>query len=472
MKIKNIFTVLLVAFILVSCAPEAKVVPTETAIPTSTFTPAPTATITPTSIPAIDIEDLSIPDPHFSNPDFFDFSNTNSPIVQFANAFELQPADIISDLNFKVKQNKNGVKYVILGTSNDYPLFISQQDLKNGQWIWDIVTLRTLSFINNPDFQIGATAHYPIYGDELNRLPELEKILATAFNAIILENHLRWNGLEKQQGSMDKTRMEQVKQLVDFANANNQLILGQHVFYYYEYPDWLKNGTFTEEEIQLILENRADSVMKRFPQINTWVVVNEFHPISLGWHDDFLQSKVGTEKSLLMMFQAAQLANPNATLLISDSYNETMDGANYTRTLNYVKFLQENGIKNIGVGLHLHRNATLPLNQEAMTKAIISYNVPVFITEADVDLRDISLDNKNRLTIQAEEFSKALGACLNTENCKGFYIWNLGDSGSWLENPSLEIASPNADPTLYFDDLSPKPAFFAMLKLLENFGFR
>ncbi len=56
MKIKNIVTVLLVAFILVSCAPAAKVVPTETTIPTSTFTPVPptpTITLTPTITPTI-----------------------------------------------------------------------------------------------------------------------------------------------------------------------------------------------------------------------------------------------------------------------------------------------------------------------------------------------------------------------------------------------------------------------------------
>jgi hypothetical protein len=51
MKIKNIVTVLLVAFVLVSCAPVAKVVPTETAVPTLTLSPAPptpTIAVTPT----------------------------------------------------------------------------------------------------------------------------------------------------------------------------------------------------------------------------------------------------------------------------------------------------------------------------------------------------------------------------------------------------------------------------------------
>ena len=57
MKIKNISIVLLVVFILVSCAPAAKVVPTETAIPTLTLPPIPpTPTITPT--PTLTIDDI------------------------------------------------------------------------------------------------------------------------------------------------------------------------------------------------------------------------------------------------------------------------------------------------------------------------------------------------------------------------------------------------------------------------------
>jgi len=50
MKIKNIVTVLLVSFILASCAPAAKVVPTETVMPLSTFTLVPpTSTSTPST---------------------------------------------------------------------------------------------------------------------------------------------------------------------------------------------------------------------------------------------------------------------------------------------------------------------------------------------------------------------------------------------------------------------------------------
>jgi hypothetical protein len=46
MKVKNIITFLLVAIILVSCAPAAKIFPTATIVPTLTFTPTPTSLYT------------------------------------------------------------------------------------------------------------------------------------------------------------------------------------------------------------------------------------------------------------------------------------------------------------------------------------------------------------------------------------------------------------------------------------------
>jgi hypothetical protein len=64
MKIKNIFTILPVAFILASCAPAAKVTPTEMAVATSsTITPIPTATIAPTYayLPTITVVPSSTP---------------------------------------------------------------------------------------------------------------------------------------------------------------------------------------------------------------------------------------------------------------------------------------------------------------------------------------------------------------------------------------------------------------------------
>ena len=142
MKTKTFIAVFLVAFILVSCVPAAKVVPTETIIPTSIFTPAQTATIIPTPIPMINVEGQNIPDPRFSNPDFFDISNANSPIVQFANVFGVKLEDVISGLHAEIVTPMNGIQpFAVMRTSDGVTLMMAQQDIQTKEWKWQEATL-------------------------------------------------------------------------------------------------------------------------------------------------------------------------------------------------------------------------------------------------------------------------------------------------------------------------------------------
>lgn len=84
MKIKNIVTVLLVAFILVSCAPVAKIVPTEMAVPTLTLTPLPpTPTITPPLTPTIDDLRAII---YASNPESLQYDPKSTAYAEFPEA--------------------------------------------------------------------------------------------------------------------------------------------------------------------------------------------------------------------------------------------------------------------------------------------------------------------------------------------------------------------------------------------------
>ena len=84
MKIKNIGTVFLVVFILVSCAPAVKVVPTETAIPTLALPPIlPTPTITPTPTLTIDGIRAII---YASNPESPQYDPKSTPYAEFPEA--------------------------------------------------------------------------------------------------------------------------------------------------------------------------------------------------------------------------------------------------------------------------------------------------------------------------------------------------------------------------------------------------
>jgi len=155
MKTKNIITVLLIAVILASCAPAAKVVPTETPVP-PTETPVP-PTETPVPIPTLSPETVGglegIPDPHATNPELFDLTKQGATIPQFVNAMrmvgiEVMGEQIVQGINFQELKDKDGRPFVIAAYNlnpdpnktgepleGPIPLLIAEQG-KNGEWAW------------------------------------------------------------------------------------------------------------------------------------------------------------------------------------------------------------------------------------------------------------------------------------------------------------------------------------------------
>jgi GH35 family endo-1,4-beta-xylanase len=57
-------------------------------------------------------------------------------------------------------------------------------------------------------------------------------------------------------------------------------IIAGAIIYDLEYPDWLKDGNFTNEELEQIMRERVRSVIEPYKgKVGAWVVLNEFHPL-------------------------------------------------------------------------------------------------------------------------------------------------------------------------------------------------
>jgi endo-1,4-beta-xylanase len=70
---------------------------------------------------------------------------------------------------------------------------------------------------------------------------------------------------------------------------------------------------------------------------------------------------------------------------------------------------------------------------------------------------------------QAQIYKSVLEACLESQVCKSFTFWVVGDKYSFLEKPefaNVKGASLDADPTMFDDELNPKPAYFAIRDML------
>jgi GH35 family endo-1,4-beta-xylanase len=361
MKIQSIVAVLLATFLLASCEPEAKVVPTETIIPASTITPIPpTSTITPTRIPIIDIDGQSIPDPHFSNPELFDLQNSASPIPQFVNSMEM--ADINLDLQqvadgilLEYKTSIEGKPYVIgyydlnplqNQTGETFegktPLFMAAQD-ESGKWTWKNAGAADLARRNG--YKVGTVVEpsnldNPLYRDLILNFANivendyhLERVLrpgTTIQGAIQRIKESQSAGA----GELDPNLIFDFREFDDrirFINENNMQAESQPLFAPWLFADEVKKdlqtGKMSESDFELFLQFYTKSLVERYNghvdpllTVNAWVVGNEVTG-NLLWGDaetKWVMSAVVNNGTLARMFISAKEANPSAELIFAE----------------------------------------------------------------------------------------------------------------------------------------------------------
>jgi hypothetical protein len=265
MKIKNIVKVLLIAFILASCAPAAKVIPTEAAILPSTFTPVPLATITPTSIPTINVEGQNIPDPKFTNPEFFDTAIKDSPIAQFINAvkiggIQISDEQIIDNLEYTKVVDVNGeivvfatYKLILDSSSYEIPILIASQNKANSQWLW--LGFGTKEYGNYKNILFGTALNGL---EKYHRNPVLQKSLIDNFSLLRFEGQLNPAKVEIQPERLDNARA--IQELANKNNVATHLIPGVRPRYF---PDKLRNSS--EDEILSWLNWFVDEYINLIP---------------------------------------------------------------------------------------------------------------------------------------------------------------------------------------------------------------
>ena len=222
MKIKNIVTVSLIAVILASCAPAAKVVPTETAIPTSTYTPVPTATITATPIPLI-------PKEQFTS-GYFEIIQPSQDLIKKGLETGVIRQEIdISKLTFDVHDSKNHPNQKIVFGRNPETheiILATRANPNTGEMSWYVAGLRDLADV------VGMTMGTQLYSpnNELFSHSDVQKINALVVqeynHAIIME--AGWCFTEFQEGVFDFTRADEA---VDIAIANGMTAEGDDLIY-------------------------------------------------------------------------------------------------------------------------------------------------------------------------------------------------------------------------------------------------
>ena len=167
-------------------------------------------------------------------------------------------------------------------------------------------------------------------------------------------------------------------------------------------------------------------------------------------------------------FKAAREADPSAKLIFNDDNNETPDGIMTKLTRETVTRLKSEGLID-GVGLEMHLDGSNPPKASDVIETMKSYGLPVYVTEFDVNLKNVTGTETQRFAKQAEIYKDMVTAFIDSGVCKGITFWGISDNTSvWETEKGDPMDSPKAEPLLFDSSLAPKPAYAAVLQVLQQ----
>lgn len=312
----------------------------------------------------------------------------------------------------------------------------------------------------------------PAYGMTLATTDAKATLVKTEFNMVEAENCMKWDALEPQRGVFTYTDGDK---LATFAKRNNMYVRGHTLAWYQQLPAWLsvdgkKNDKgWTKAQLLEILKNHIMNVAKHYRgKVDEWDVVNECleddqsivysNPNGYRLRQESVWTKVIGEEYIDSAFVWAHQADPDAKLYLNDYSNESKGYAKCEAFYNLAKRLKNSGIPIHGVGFQCHLDVGLGYidNIRQNLARYADLGLECTITELDLGSYDHSEAMRQQ---QARDYYQIVNNAMQLQHCKKVLIWGITDGMSWRTNSA---------PLLFEDNLSKKPAYYAVRKALRK----
>jgi endo-1,4-beta-xylanase len=327
-----------------------------------------------------------------------------------------------------------------------------------------VPNLRDLSDLHvgccfNPDFTSD-----PAYGELIGR----------QFSQITPEWNFQMAAVLKEDGSYDWTTADQI---VAFAQGHGQRVHAHSLVWYAldKVPNFQKldgdAGAFADA-----YRRHIHTVAGHFAGVaSSWDVVNEaVAEDGEGLRDCLWSRNLGVDDYILLAFQAAAEADPNAVLFLND-YNLEIIPKKRETFMRLVERLLHRGcpIAGIGTQTHLNLEARPGMTAEAI-RDLASFGLKIHISEFDVAFgpaSKTSLAYAQKEAIQADLAAETMDAFLQLPLAQryAFTNWGARDRDSFLNRPSYGGDGTDV-PDLFDNDARPKPAFWSLADRLAAQG--
>jgi GH35 family endo-1,4-beta-xylanase len=335
---------------------------------------------------------------------------------------------------------------------------------------------------------------------------ELE-IVKREFNCLTAENLMKWQYLQPRPGYFN---FDEADEFVDFAEKNNQVIVGHALVWHAMLPGWVfKDGQGQPVSREVLIERMREHIHRvvgRYKgRIKYWDVVNEavdtkmvvdesLPPDAEGnpqkkmvaFYRDSPWRQIIGDDYIELAFRFAHEADPDALLLYNDYSMTHPEKAAFVADM--VRGLKAKGVPVHGVGMQAHWHLEYPSMEELQTaiNLLADAGVKVGLTELDVgilplldDYQGADIDKSEQLRSELNPYTngvpdevlqeqagkyRAIFDLLlsNRETVERVTFWGVADQYSWLNY--WPVQGRTAHPLLFDRSYRPKPAFHALKK--------
>ncbi|MBO0590006.1 endo-1,4-beta-xylanase [Cellulophaga sp. E16_2] len=329
------------------------------------------------------------------------------------------------------------------------------------------------SLKNNAAFPIGTAIKIKTLLSD----SELQALQINNFNSITSASDMKMNKVMPSEGVY---YWGGVDSIVKYAKANNQRLFGHNLIWHSSTPKWVEEKASKDSLwMSKFMEDYIKTYVGRYKgKVAAWDVVNEGLESAGGAIRKTMWYNAIGKDYIAKAFTYAHEADPNAVLFYND-FNIERDTVKLNATLKLIKELRSQNVPISGIGFQMHTRMDIPDDIIAHAlKEAVKTGLQIHLSEVDIifnthnDTRgggiqlydELTDEMKNKQAEKYKNLIKMYRSIVPEKQQYGITFWDFTDRDSWISG----FFKMKDWPTIYDENLEPKPAYFSVLEGLNE----
>lgn len=268
----------------------------------------------------------------------------------------------------------------------------------------------------------------------------------------------------------DRYNFTEMDEEAAFAREHGMTLFGAPLIYKpASLPDWMHSFFWTEHGLDGVMRDHIQTVVRHGGGIfSAWEVVNE----PLTTENRPFGTTFSTEEYTARAFRYAREANPNAVLVLNQSFGRAgVEPGLENRFFDLVSKVRAKGgpIDAAGIEMHLEIPTLRPTYLDEFRGFLDRCHrggLQVYVTEMDA-YQGSPGEVPDAFERQKTVYHDVMAACLASPACKAFYTWGISDAHNMYQNRPRD-PRPDARPLPFDEHYQKKPAYYGIQQALEE----